>query len=223
MLGGNISFSPKILGGFMYFLGDIKVFNNVKKYGIVDTKDGAIEYYPKEDLDSIVTKVTIEGLNQMNNTYINLRDILDEYDLSKLKEKVSRKLYSSLCRDGSNYNSLFYLCLLGDKVLTCNPISHREYKFNETKDMIIILLKDSNGTNFILSLNSDGLYSVYSFTGANFASTYPVGGGHLFKLHYKTNLDLDDERLYVHIISDKGANFVKIINRGYGGIELTMK
>ena len=187
-------------GGFMFYLSSASSYHN--KYGIVDTRDGIVEFITKPELTDYIS----QGVEIITKEY-NLTS-----EFQSLDKKMNYKLFRECIKDNAkdflknhalpSYDfELYKLGLVRTGVL-------RVFDYKDTKGFYIIIFE-------LQSLNSKDKYyniAVVSELGLrvsddiylcdlNKFKEYPCGSGFLHQNVDKQNYGLNNNDLYLRLPS----------------------
>ena len=216
----------------MYFIGDI---SKSGKLGIVDTKDCKIEYFDEAFIRQNLSQVFIAGLENVKSFVssgaINVLELIGNDELEKLNRKLFKRMF--VCTNKGNTNEFFtdyysQLCCFDSVV----PIFSESAKstllnYTETSDKAIMLY-EQNDCCSISATNSMGYYNKvtdWSKRDYHIPKLYPCGSGRLFNLDFKrrfgfNDLNLNEDSLFVKLVSNTSTAFVKVTNYGFNGLEI---
>lgn len=216
----------------MYFIGDI---SKSGKLGIVDTKDGKIEYYDEAFVRENLSQVFIAGLENVkffvSSRNINIEELIGKEEIEKLNYKLFKRMYNSCNRGNINeFLTDYYskLCCFNSVVpIFSESANCKLFNYTETADKVIMIYQQ-NSCCCISATNSLGYFNkVVDFSGKNYRipKLYPCGSGKLFNLDCKrrfgvNDLNLDEESLFVKVISDNSTAFVRVTSYGFNGIDI---
>ena len=216
----------------MYFIGDISKYG---KLGIVDTKDGKIEYFSESFVRHNLSQVFIAGLENVKSFVssgaINVLELIGKDELEKLNRKLFKRMF--VCTNKGNTNEFFtdyysQLCCFDSVVpIFSESANCRLFNYTETSDKAIMVY-EQNDCCSISATNAMGYYvksTDLSKRSYHIPKLYPCGSGRLFNSDFKnrfgvTDLNLNEDSLFVKLVSNISTAFVKVTNYGFNGLEI---
>lgn len=190
-------------GGFMFYLSSASSYHN--KYGIVDTRDGIVEYITKQDL----LKYRQQGINIVTQGYET------STEFRNLDDRMIRTFYRESIRGNVNdFLSNHALPSYDFSLISKNCVRKgilKLYDYKDTKGFYIVVFKLQSlsvaGDFFniaILRENSLFAWDVVSSCETLKFGEYPCGSGFLHQNVDKRDYGLNNDDLYLRLyLSDR--------------------
>lgn len=198
-------------GGIMFYLSSSSYYRN--KFGVVDTKDGVVEYITKQDL----LKYQQQGINIVMQGYET------STEFRNLDARMIRTFYRETVRGNANDFLSNHALPSYDFSLNSNNVVRKGilklYDYKDTKGFYVVVFKLQSlsvaGDFFniaILRENSLFAWDVVSSCDTLKFGEYPCGSGLLHQNVDKRDYGLNNDDLYLrlYLINTNEIAFIRI-------------